>query len=104
GTSRSLNSSKISTTSDSDFWSELKAALEAIVGDKEGRSIVVSPQSGVVVIRAMWNELDSVSNYLKATQLSVDRQVILEAKILEVQLNDSFQSGVNWAAFRNGNN
>lgn len=99
-----LNSSKISTTSNNDFWSELKASLEAIIGNKEGRSVVISPQSGVVVVRAMWDEMKNVNSYLKATQLAVGRQVILEAKILEVQLNDSFQSGVNWAAFsRKGN-
>lgn len=97
--SQTLNSSKISTTSNSDFWSELKASLEAIVGNKEGRSVVISPQSGVVLVRAMWDELKNVNTYLKATQLSVDRQVILEAKILEVQLNDSYQSGINWASF-----
>jgi MSHA biogenesis protein MshL len=103
-TTYSLNSSKISTTSGNDFWGELKSSLEAIVGTgKEGRSVVVSPQSGVVVVRAMWGELRDVASYLKATQLSVDRQVILEAKILEVQLNDSFQSGINWGAFRTGN-
>ena len=94
-----INASKITTTSSSDFWSELKASLEAIVGNKEGRSVVISPQSGIVVVRAIWGELKDVSAYLKATQLSIDRQVILEAKILEVQLNDSFQSGINWATF-----
>jgi MSHA biogenesis protein MshL len=102
---RSLNSSNITTQSRSDFWGELRLSLEAIVGGgKEGRSVVISPQSGVVVIRGMWNELRDVDAYLKATQLSVDRQVILEAKILEVQLNDSFQSGINWAAFGSGAN
>lgn len=100
GTStQTLNSSKISTTSSSDFWAELKASLEAIVGNKEGRSVVISPQSGVVLVRAMWDEMKNVNAYLKAAQLAVDRQVILEAKILEVQLNDSFQSGINWASF-----
>src|SRR5207245_1748979 len=68
---------------------------------KDRRSVVVSPQSGVVVVRAMPEELRNVSAYLKASQLSVDRQVILEAKILEVQLNDSYQTGINWAAFNN---
>lgn len=97
--SQTLNSSKISTTSNSDFWTELKASLEAIVGNKEGRNVVISPQSGVVLVRAMWDEHKNVNAYLKATQISVDRQVILEAKILEVQLNDSFQSGINWASF-----
>jgi MSHA biogenesis protein MshL len=100
GNNVQLDSTDIRTTSDNDFWSELKAALEAIVGSKEGgRSVVISPQSGVLVIRAMPEELRSVDAYLKATQLAVDRQVILEAKILEVELNDSFQSGINWASF-----
>ncbi|GAB3544556.1 pilus (MSHA type) biogenesis protein MshL [Noviherbaspirillum agri] len=101
---QTLNSSKISTTSNADFWAELKASLEAIVGNKEGRSVVISPQSGVVLVRAMWDELKNVNAYLKATQLSVDRQVILEAKIIEVQLSDGFQSGVNWSAFSRRDN
>jgi MSHA biogenesis protein MshL len=98
------DSTDVNTTSSSDFWKELKDALEAIVGSKEGgRNVVVSPQSGVVVVRAMPEELRHIDAYLKATQLSVDRQVILEAKILEVQLNDQFQSGVNWASFASFN-
>jgi len=97
--SQSVSSSKISTSSNTDFWAELKASLEAIVGNKEGRSVVVSPQSGIVVVRAMWDELKGVASFLKATQNSVDRQVILEAKVLEVELNSSFQSGINWASF-----
>jgi len=100
GNNAQLSSTDVRTTSDNDFWRELKEAIDAIVGSKEGgRSVVVSPQSGVLVIRAMPEELRSVDAYLKATQLSVDRQVILEAKILEVELNDSFQSGINWASF-----
>jgi MSHA biogenesis protein MshL len=95
-----VESTDVSTTSNTDFWGDLKTSIEAIVGSKDGgRSVVVSPQSGVIVIRAMPDELRNVDAYLKATQLAVDRQVILEAKILEVELNDSFQSGVNWASF-----
>jgi MSHA biogenesis protein MshL len=100
GSQTQLDSTDVSTTSSNDFWVDLKASVEAIVGSKEGgRSVVISPQSGVVVIRAMPDELRNVDAYLKATQLAVDRQVILEAKILEVELNDSYQSGVNWASF-----
>jgi len=95
-----MDSTDVATTSANDFWVDLKQSIEAIVGSKEGgRSVVVSPQSGVLVIRAMPDELRNVDAYLKATQLAVDRQVILEAKILEVELNDSYQSGVNWASF-----
>ena len=101
-TATALQSSKISTTSTSDFWSELKTALAVIVGEGNGRSLVVSPQSGVVVIKAMPNDLRSVEQFLRATQISVDRQVILEAKIIEVKLSDGFQSGINWAGFGKG--
>ena len=101
-TATALQSSKISTTSTSDFWSELKTALAVIVGEGNGRSLVVSPQSGVVVIKAMPSELRSVEQFLRATQISVDRQVILEAKIIEVKLSDGFQSGINWAGFGKG--
>jgi len=80
------------------FWQELLAALNTIVGAAEGRSVVVSPQSGVVVVRAMPHELREVESYLKAAQLIAERQVILEAKVLEVELSDGFQSGINWAA------
>lgn len=97
---RQLNSTDVQTRSDNDFWKDLKESIVAIVGTLEGgRSVVVSPQSGVLVIRAMPDELRNVDAYLKATQLSVDRQVILEAKILEVELSDSYQSGINWASF-----
>ena len=99
-----LDSSKVSMTSNADFWEELNASLTAIVGTEKGRSVVISPMSGVVVVRAMPDELRNVAAYLKASQISIERQVILEAKIVEVQLSNSFQSGVNWAAFGSGPN
>jgi MSHA biogenesis protein MshL len=98
------NSSKITTTTSTDFWDELSRALHTIVGDEKGRSIVISPMSGVIVIRALPDELRNVTAYLKAAQISIERQVILEAKIIDVQLSDSYQSGVNWSAFKNGIN
>ena len=101
GTGRAQDSSKVTMTSSANFWDELSKSLQAIVGNEKGRSVVVSPMSGVIVVRAMPDELKNVTAYLKASQISIERQVILEAKIVEVQLNDGFQSGVNWAGFGN---
>ena len=87
------------------FWQELQVSVEAIVGGGEGRSVVVNPQSGVIVVRALPNELREVKKFLTATQLIVQRQVILEAKIIEVRLNEDSQTGINWDAFLTpGNN
>jgi len=97
-------SSKVTTTSENDFWKDIGAAVRAIVGAEGGRNVVMSPQSGVVVVRAYPAELRGVEEFLKAMQIVVERQVMLEAKIIEVQLSDSHQSGVNWAAFTQGPN
>ncbi|MSQ67967.1 MAG: pilus (MSHA type) biogenesis protein MshL [Gammaproteobacteria bacterium] len=80
------------------FWQELSAAVTALVGTAEGRNVVVNPQSGVVVVRALPSELREVETYLQTAQLIAQRQVVLEAKVLEVELSDGFQAGVNWAA------
>lgn len=104
--SRSVLGTEIKTRQpESGFWQELQTSVEAIVGVGEGRSVVVNPQSGVIVVRALPNELREVESYLQATQLIVQRQVILEAKILEVRLDEGFQSGINWSALlKPGNN
>lgn len=88
----------VMTRNDSDLWTGLTADLHAIVGDQPGRSVVVNRQSGVIVVRAMPNELRDVSDYLERTSASIARQVILEAKIVEVELDDAYQAGINWAA------
>ena len=98
------DSSKVTTTSSTDFWDELSKSLTAIVGNEKGRSVVISPMSGVIVVRAMPDELKNIAVYLKASQISIERQVIMEAKIVEVQLNDDYQSGINWGAFKNNPN
>ncbi len=96
------DSSRIQTQTKNDFWSVLETTLHAIVGNEPGRSVVVNPQAGIVVVKAMPAELRGVANYLKAIRASVDRQVVLEAKIIEVTLNDQYQAGINWAAFSAG--
>lgn len=100
-TARSIDSSRISTQQVTDFWAELRAALVAIVGSGEGRSVVVTPHSGVIVVRAMPEELHSVEQYLRETRVAVERQVMLEAKIIQVELSDAYQAGINWAVFKN---
>ena len=101
--SRSLKSSSINTRSQADFWTELHATLISIVGSEEERSVVVDRHSGLVIVRAMPGELRDVEAYLNNAQSNLQRQVILEAKVIEVDLNDSFQSGIDWAAISDSN-
>ncbi|HTY03723.1 MAG TPA: secretin N-terminal domain-containing protein [Rhodocyclaceae bacterium] len=96
--------SRVQTTTDSDFWNSLTTALAAIVGNNDGRKVVINPQSGIIVVTGLAREIRQVEGYLRETQTVVDREVMLEAKILDVALNQDFQAGVNWAAFRSGTN
>ncbi|MGD8483794.1 MAG: pilus (MSHA type) biogenesis protein MshL [Thioalkalispiraceae bacterium] len=99
-----VTGSQVKTDSQSSFWQELKTSLETIIGNKDGRSVVVSPQAGIVVVRAMPFELRNVEKFINQTQTSIQRQVIIEAKIIEVELNEKFQSGINWSALGTGDN
>ena len=97
----------VSTTLESDFWNDIRQALGSLVGttscaNPAERCFVINPSSGVVLVRALPNELREVEKYLKATQGVIERQVMLEAKIIDVSLSDEYQAGVNWAAFRTG--
>jgi len=93
-------SSRVSTSSKTDYWSELTGAIKGLIGSGEGRSVVTSPQAGIMAVRGMPEELRQVAKFLKAAQISVERQVMLEAKIVQVELRDGYQSGIDWSALK----
>jgi MSHA biogenesis protein MshL len=101
----SMISSSIATTTNNDFWKDLTDSLNGIVGNENGHRVVVNVQSGVIMVRAMPTEIRNVEAFLRLMQVTIERQVILEAKIMNVQLNDQSQSGVNWSVFgKSGSN
>ncbi len=95
---QTLAGSGIETTYEADFWTELQATLEEIVGPFKDHQVVVNAQSGVIVVRAMPAQLRHVEEYLEIVQGIAQRQVIIEAKVIEVALSDAFQAGINWVA------
>ncbi len=97
----SSTGSQIDTESIADFWTELRAAINGMIGRENGRKVIVQPMASVVVVVAMPDELRMVEEYLQSIQGNMQRQVILEAKIIEVRLADGFQAGINWAALGN---
>ncbi len=93
-------SSRVSTSSRTNFWGELTDVVRSMVGAGAGRNVTTGPQAGIMVVRAMPDELRQVEMFLKAAQIAVERQVMLEAKIVEIELRDGFQSGIDWSALR----
>jgi MSHA biogenesis protein MshL len=91
------NGSSVQSSSQTDFWKELKEAITGVMGSGPGRTVVVSPQAGLVTVRGLPAEIEAVRAYLGQTEESLQRQVILEVKIIEVTLNEDYQQGINWS-------
>jgi len=102
--SSNLSGTEVNTISENQFWANLQRSIEVIVGNGDDKNVVVNAHSGVIIVRALPADLRSVDVYLNMTQKIISRQVLLEAKIIEVVLSDSHQSGINWSAFAGKNN
>ena len=96
-TSSTVNASQLLTSSNVDFWAEIREVIAMMIGAEEGNQVVVNPQAGLLVVRAASADQQAVENFLRQAQRNLQRQVILETKILEVNLSDGFQAGINWS-------
>jgi len=97
------HSTQIETSSENDFWNELSETLTLLVAGNEQAKVVTSPQTSMVIVRALPAEIRTIADYLRSIQSVLDRQVLLEAKILEVILGDSFQAGIDWSSIASVN-
>ncbi|QPK64994.1 pilus (MSHA type) biogenesis protein MshL [Methylomonas sp. LL1] len=109
--STSTSGSWITTSSKTDFWDELQQSLSAVVdvspmaansdelsNPQTGSKVVINKQTGIVVVRANPSQMREVEKLIASTQGQIGRQVVIEAKILEIILDDQHQDGVNWAS------
>ncbi|GHU11504.1 type II and III secretion system protein [Alphaproteobacteria bacterium] len=101
GTSSNNGSSSfVSGTTKSDFWTELENTLKAIVGDMDGNYVTIHRQTGLISACTTQEKHDEIQNYLNLLKEASETQVLIEAKILEVTLNDEYRSGINWNIMR----
>ncbi|MDO3723180.1 pilus (MSHA type) biogenesis protein MshL [Marinobacter sp. chi1] len=97
-----LAGTTISTETESNFWADIRDAVSMIVGTSDSRQVIVNPGAGLVMVRAGGEELRLVEEYLRRTELIMQRQVVLEAKILEIILDEGYQQGINWSDLQSG--
>ncbi len=114
GQIQSLSSTSIKNTSTIDFWGTVIDALNTIIfaekgslesgaggafskKDESGRQLIINPQSGVVLVTDVDKKLEEVNRFIQAIQESIKRQVMIQAKIVEVALSDNFEMGINWS-------
>lgn len=95
---RDSSGTRVTTSAKSDFWKDLQETLEAIVGEEDGRMVKVNPHASSVTVRGMPEDIRNVRDYLDGIGGSLRRQVVIEAKILEVTLNENYAQGIDWSA------
>lgn len=101
-TSAALTNSEIATTSQADFWKTIETGIQSILGQQEGARVVVSPQAGLVLVEGYSSQLLLIEQFLRSAEHALLKQVIIEAKILEIELSDRFNAGIQWDTFEQG--
>lgn len=104
GSANNNSTTQIKNKSDNLFWETLKKNIQAILTSyqtetKKGNpedNVVVNPQSNVISVRATNKQHEEIQRFLDQVMANVQRQVLIEATIVEVRLNDHYQAGVDW--------
>ncbi len=104
GTGESAIKGDVSLSSSSDkdaydFWKALEGTLETLLSTGGAQSsFVVNRMTGTVVVTAAKKDLEKTANYIETLKNVLNRQVIVEARIVEVQLSEGLKYGINWTA------
>jgi MSHA biogenesis protein MshL len=83
------------------FWGGIKRSLLGFISSNQGNgdAVVINPQTGLLVVSASSTEHAAISRFLADAALILQKQVIIEAKIVEVTLDQEYRSGINWSLF-----
>lgn len=97
----------VSSASNHRFWITLTQNILAILGDEQSSSsglalpvadsVIVNPESGIINVRATSRQHEQIQSFIDAVLVNAQRQVLIEATIVEVALNDDFEAGVDWS-------
>ena len=110
GSSGGNNSTtQVTSTSNHQFWATLERNVRAILGEAPGTdtsqgsaAVIINAESGVLSVRATSREHRQVQAFVDQVLVSAQRQVMIEATVVEVTLNDKYQLGVDWNLIANG--
>jgi len=123
--STNSSSTRIENTSENNFWKILETNVRAILIGEERvtttktqntengpittvidsvitNNVIANPETGILTVRATARQQAEVQRFLDKVMQSAQRQVLIEATIIEVQLNDQYQAGVDWQRISGG--
>jgi MSHA biogenesis protein MshL len=103
------STTEVTSSSEYPFWETLVENIRNLVsgsGTFEGldaqETVIANASNGVLMIRATSHQHEEVQRYLDEVRASSRRQVLIETTIVEVQLSDGYQAGIDWASLASG--
>lgn len=105
----------VTTSGTSDFWKEVRRGLDVLVfgdtkgggesegsfsrgDDKTGKKLVISEIAGIVLVTDYSDSMEKIEDFLKDVERAARKQVMIQAHIIEVALNDDYRFGIDWDA------
>jgi MSHA biogenesis protein MshL len=69
---------------------------------REAASVIANPENGIITVRATGKQHEKIQEFIDRIMANAGRQVLIEATIVEVRLNDNYQQGIDWSAIALG--
>lgn len=69
---------------------------------REAASVIANPENGIITVRATGKQHEKIQEFIDQVMTSAQRQVLIEATIVEVRLSDNYQQGIDWSALKLG--
>jgi general secretion pathway protein D len=97
----------VKSTSNHRFWQTLTQNIMAIIGEQPtggaspgqismSKNVVVNPESGIINVQATSKQHEQIRAFIDSVLVNVQRQALIEVTVVEVTLNDLYQTGVDW--------
>ncbi|HEX2244888.1 MAG TPA: secretin N-terminal domain-containing protein, partial [Gammaproteobacteria bacterium] len=106
GAGNNNSTTAITNTSDHRFWQTLTQNILAIVGEQATgsatglpvtNSVITNPEAGIISVRATSKQHQDIQAFIDQVMANAQRQVLIEATVVEVTLSDQYQAGIDWS-------
>lgn len=105
GGGNNASSTRLQSRSYNRFWETLERNIIAMLGEQgrggreESDNVIINAEAGILSVKATSGQHKQIEQYIDQVLVNVRRQVLVEATIVEVSLNDQYQAGVDWSLF-----
>ena len=92
---------KAKLEADAKVYAEQRLQQKTEFKTLQASTVIANPETGVIAVRATNRQHEKVQEFIDKVMTSARKQVLIEATIVEVQLSDGYQAGIDWSRLGN---